>query len=418
MNQEAKLQKPERLWTRFFIIICGASLFANFCLQCFNTVKSIYITDMGGTTSFVGLLSIIGLACTTLLRLISGRMSDSMSKRKVVIIGLAIYIVAMLGFGFTPNLQVLIFFSALQSIGYSMSATALSVLLADVLPRSRLSEGIGYSGLTSSLSSAIGPGIALAMMNAMGYKVLFVSLAIYLAISAVFVVFCRYENDPAFQERRARELEEIRAEEAAKAAAAEANAKYTGILKFIEPKAIPYTILSALYTMPMGFVVTYLALYGTTNGIENIGLFFTFSAVAMVVARLVFGKLADRFGMLLVIAPAIVMYGVAFTLILIAPTAPGFVVCLAGLLYGLAGGIINPVLNAAVLKSVPPERRGAASGTYMISFDVGIAGGGAIWGVTIEHMGYDATISICIAITAAALVLAFFILGKRRVRQA
>lgn len=414
MDKTVSVQK-ERLWSKYFIILFGAGLFSGFCLQCYNSVKAIYITDVGGATSFVGILSIVGLVCTTLMRLLSGRMSDAMSKRKVVLIGLAIYAVSMLCHGFFPNLKLLILFQILQSVGYSMSATALSVLVVDVLPKSRMSEGLGYFGLSNSLSSALGPTVALAIMKGAGFEILFVSLAAYLVLSGVFVALCRYEKDPEMLRIRKQELEN---QEPAKEEAEETAApQYKGILKFIEPSAIPCTIVSALYCLPMGFTIQYLTLYATEMGIESVGLFFTFSAVMMVVARLFFGRVADKYGTITVIAPAIILYAAAFVLILIAPGAPAFVIWAAGALYGLAGGMLNPVLNAIVIRQVPHHRRGAASGTFMLSFDIGIAGGGAIWGFTIQYLGYGVTIGTCIALCAVALAFSFVFLNKRRLGE-
>jgi len=409
MPEAPRASRPAGLWNRFFIIVCAANLFSNFCQQCYNAVKSLYVVDIGAATSFIGLLSLIGLICTTSMRIVSGRLSDAVNKRIVVISGTCVYMIAMLGFAFNRNLNVLIFFSACQSIGFSISATALSVVAADVIPRARLSEGIGYFGLANSVASAAGPGVALALKDAAGFQVVFISLAVYLALSIVSILLCRYERHPMIMAMREQDQAALAAD--AKASPA-AFAPAKGIRKFIEPSAVPCAVLCALFMCPMGFVVQYLTLYASENGIANVALFFTFSAVSMVVARLLVGKLADRFGTLVVVAPAIVLYIAAFFLILTAPGAPGFVILVAGALYGLATGIVQPSLNAVVLKQVPAERRGAASGTFMISFDVGIAGGGAVWGLTIQHMGYAPTLYICLALAVIALALAFVILGR------
>jgi len=410
------VRKPISLWNRFFIILSISALFSNYCLQCYNAVRSLYIVSLGGATTFISLLALIGLFCTTMMRIVSGRLSDTANTRLICIIGTIIYMIAMLGFAFSKNLNTLIIFAMCQSIGYSSSATALSVLVANVVPRSRLSEGIGYFGLTSSLASAIGPGIALSLRDAAGYQVVFISVAVFLALSIVFIILCRYEKHPMILEMHEQDNAAMKAE--AEAGERKEYVPPKGILKYIEPSAIPCTILSALYTLPMGFVIMFLTLYAEQQGVANVALFFTFSAVAMVVARLAFGKIADRYGTLIVVAPGIALYIAAFVLILIAPGAPGFVICIAGLLYGLSGGMTTPVLNAVVLKQVPVERRGAASGTYMISFDVGIAGGGALWGLTIEKLGYAPTLTICIALACIALVYSFFILRKRKMQPA
>ena len=411
----AKAAPTDKLWSKYFILLFGAGLFSNFCLQCTTTVKTLYITSIGGTTSFVGMLSIVGLISISLARLASGRMSDVMRKRVVAYIGIAINIVAKLCFGFFPVLALFIPFQIIQNIGFSMSATAMTVLVADTIPRSRMSEGIGYNGLSNSLATAIGPTVALATVAAFGYVMLFGSLAVYLAISALFILFCRYEKDPKMIAMRKREEEEFDSKTAAGAedGGTKAVAQYTGIKKFVEPSAIPYAIVSLLYSLPMGFTLSYLPLYATESGITAIGIFFTISAVAMVVSRLAAGKAADKYGTLTVVVPAIILYIAVYVLILIAPSAPTYVIWLAGACYGFAGGIIHPVLNAIVIRQVPHERRGAASGTFTLSFDVGISGGSAIWGFTIQYIGYGFTISACIVIGFVMLAASFLLLRDR-----
>jgi len=409
----------EKLWSKYFILLFASGLFSSFSLQGSTTIKTLYITDVGGSTGFVGTLSIVGLISISLSRLASGRMSDVMRKRVVAYIGLIIQIVAKLCFGFFPVLPLFIPFQILQSIGFSMAATALSVLVAETIPRSRMSEGIGYFGLNTSLATALGPSVALATVAAFGYTALYGSLAVYLVISAVFILICRYEKDPEMIKMREREEAEF-------GSSSEVNGdgeadgpekilpQYRGIKKFVEPSAIPYAIVSLLYSFPMGFIMTFLPLYAAQNDIAAIGLFFTFSAVAMVLARLIAGKAADRYGTLTVMVPATILYIAVFFLILIAPSAPTYVIWLAGAFYGFAGGIVNPVLNAIVIRQVPRERRGAASGTFTLSFDIGISGGGAIWGFTIQYIGYDFTLGACIATGFIMLAAAFIFLRERK----
>ena len=415
----AKTAPKGKLWSKYFVLLFGAGLFSSFCLQCSTTTKTLYITSIGGSTGFVGMLSIVGLVSLSIARLASGRMSDVMQKRVVAYIGLAINIVSKLCYGFFPVLPLFVPFQILQSIGFSMSATALTVLVAETIPKARMSEGIGYYGLNNSLATALGPSVALATVAAFGYVILFSSLAAYLVISLLFILVCRYEKDPRMIEMREREKAEYEtsaavSEENTADAREKAVTEYRGIKKFVEPSAIPCAIVSFLYSVPMGFTLTYLPLYATQNGIATIGLFFTFSAVAMVAARLIAGKAADKYGTLTVIVPAVILYIAVYVLIFIAPSAPSYVIWLAGACYGFAGGIINPVLNAIVIRQVPHERRGAASGTFTLSFDVGISGGGAIWGFTIQHIGYSFTIGACITIGFAMLAASFLLLRERR----
>jgi MFS family permease len=409
-------------------------------------------------------------------------MCDVLRKRVVACIGLALNTAGKLCIGFFPVLALFPLYQILQNVGFSLTATALTVMVADTVPKSRMSEGLGYYGLNSSLATAVGPGIALATVAAFDYLLFYISLALYLVISGVFILVCRYENDPRMIEMRKRESEEFiklasageseesgesgescdsgdsgissksskssdsgepdEPDESSKSSksskssvssdsgesgkpgkpdkpseARKSPVEVKGIYKYIEPSAIPYAIVSLLYSLPMGFILTFLPLYAAESGIPSIGLFFTFSAVTMVAARLIAGKAADKYGTLIAIVPAVICYIAAFALILIAPASPAYVIWIAGSLYGFAGGIINPVLTAKVIKQVPHERRGAASGTFTLSFDVGISGGAAFWGYTIQYIGYAFTVGACVVIGFAMLAASFPLLRERRKNQ-
>ena len=406
----------DRLWSKFFILLFAAGLFSSFSLQGSTTIMTLYITSLDGSTSFVGMLSIVGLIAISLSRLASGRMCDVLRKRVVACIGLALNIAGKLCIGLFPILALFPLYQILQNVGFSLAATALTVMVADTVPKSRMSEGLGYYGLNSSLATAIGPSIALATVAAFDYLVFYISLALYLVISGAFIIVCRYESDQRMIEMRKRESLEFAelASDNESGVIEKAPVKSIGIYRYVEPSAIPFAVVSLLYSLPMGFVLTFLPLYATQNDISSIGLFFTFSAVTMVASRLISGKAADKHGTLAVIIPAVICYIAAFVFILIAPSAPTYVIWIAGSCYGIAGGIINPVLTAKVIKQVPHERRGAASGTFTLSFDIGISGGAAFWGFTIQYIGYGFTVGACIIIGFAMLAASFPLLRERK----
>ncbi|KEK01588.1 MFS transporter [Oenococcus oeni] len=54
---------------------------------------------------------------------------------------------------------------ALQGIGFSASSTSGSAIAADLVPASRLTEGIGYYTLANTIGMALGPGLGLNMFQ-------------------------------------------------------------------------------------------------------------------------------------------------------------------------------------------------------------------------------------------------------------
>jgi len=80
-----------------------------------------------------------------------------------------------------------------------------------------------------------------------------------------------------------------------------------------------------------------------------------------------------------------------------------------------------PPLTAIVVKAAPDHRRGSASATFFISFDVGYGIGGLLWGVVIDLVGFRAMFSGCASLVLISLLLSVIFLKtdlnqtKRRV---
>jgi predicted MFS family arabinose efflux permease len=61
---------------------------------------------------------------------------------------------------------------------------------------------------------------------------------------------------------------------------------------------------------------------------------------------------------------------------------------LSALLYGAGYSMLHTLLNARLMESVDPQRRGAAFGALLFAFDAGIGLGSFSLGWTIGHYGY------------------------------
>ena len=121
--------------------------------------------------------------------------------------------------------------------------------------------------------------------------------------------------------------------------------------------------------IPYATISGFLAIYGDVLGIDNIGLYFTVYAIAILVLRFVTGGLADKFGYRKVLLPSLVCYAVTFVLFSVSRSLPGFIAA-AGFA-ALGYGLILPNLQALCMSSVPAERRGVGSTTVFLGQDIG-----------------------------------------------
>ncbi|MGG4447677.1 MFS transporter, partial [Brevibacillus porteri] len=137
----------------------------------------------------------------------------------------------------------------------------------------------------------------------------------------------------------------------------------------------------------------------TLWGHFNVGWFFLTNALAMVLIRPFSGKLYDRKGHIAVLPPGAIFVGVS--LLLLSLTTTESLLLVSAAFYGLGYGMIQPSIQAWMVKVVTPEQRGMANGLFFNSIDLGIAVGSVLLGVIATHSSY----SVMYRWSAACLLL-------------
>ena len=287
---------------------------------------------------------------------------------------------------------------------FAASATA----AADVLPKSRLGEGIGYYGLGQAISMSIGPALALALVATDPAENLYLGLSAAAVMALVFSLLCRYEKDPSrlpvTSEYRRRHEQGLGKQQ---------SAKITSVRQLLEPKAIPGTIPMMVLCPAFGFGIYFAGLLGTTLGVENAGLFYTLSAVSMIIVRLKSGSFMDTVAPIKLMTFAVVSGLVCFGILLIASTqmlaieVNSLLFYAAGIPYGLCLGIALPINQTVAVKNSPSERWGAASALFLLAIDVGIGIACIVWGIVNDTLGFSATLICVLCVVAASLVAAW-----------
>ena len=182
------------------------------------------------------------------------------------------------------------------------------------------------------------------------------------------------------------------------------SASFTTIVaNLLEKSAILPSIVSFFLTIVYGAVIFFVALYEASLGIGNAGWFFMAMALAMLLFRPVSGYWSDRGGANIVMLIGYVTLFAGIILVCISRSMPVFLA--AGVLMGIGFGFCFPILQTIAVRNASAQRRGAATGTYFLAFDIGIGLGGIIWGYVAEATGYKTMFYITLIPLAAAAVL-------------
>ncbi|MEW6624236.1 MAG: MFS transporter [Bacillota bacterium] len=378
MMEKTIIAQKSRLWTADFCLICLTNTFMFLGFQMFIPTFPLYVEKLGGGEMAVGLTVGIFSISAILSRPISGKLLDQGSRRKIFLIGLVISLVAISGYPLSVNLFLLLLFRLLHGAGFGMATTSAGTIVADLIPPRRLGEGIGYYGLTNTLSMAFAPAVGLFIIYKYNFTALFIISAV---LAAVALLVSYFIHCPEIIKK------------------ADTSEKYN----YIEPAAIIPSLVMLFACMPFGAITTFISLYSIERGIENIGFFFTFYAVILFVSRPLSGILADKHGPSKVVFPGMLLMGIAMAVISMADSYWWFAV--AALIFGMGIGLVMPSLQSLTVKKALPSRRGTAMSTFFLSFDVGIGMGSLIWGVVSHMVGFSTMYALTIIPLAAAFLL-------------
>lgn len=416
---EGGKQPQEKLWSGVFVLIILATLCCFLMGQGLNSSVSVYVSLYGGTATYAGILAAVFSGAAAITRLVSGPLIDERGRRVVMLVGFAVLVAGTFGAVFTHDTVPFVAFRVLQGIGFSAVTTASGTAAADVLPASRLGEGIGYYGLGQALAMTFGPALALFLVSTDPAENLFWGLSAIGVAGFALCLFCRYEKRPetlpatASYRKRALERENGEREAAACVPPREAAPKESLASRVFERRAMAGALPLLVISPAFGFAIFFMGLYGTTIGVGNPGVFFTASAVSMVAIRLGAASLMDRIAPFKLLTGAAVAGIVAFGMLLGCNTALAeaggvrdAVFYASGIFYGVCIGIALPVNQSVAVKNTPPERWGAANALFQLANDVGIGIACIVWGIVNDGLGFNVTIVCVICCIAAAVAVA------------
>ncbi|MGE5543382.1 MAG: MFS transporter [Bacillota bacterium] len=353
------------IWTRNFILLCLANFSFFISLQQLIPTLPMYLIDIGGNQSDVGYVMGAYTIGAMLMRPIAGWLVDSYGRKKLMITGLILVIAITFFYRIADNVALTAVIRLMHGLCYGLVGTAFGTMVADSLPPSRLGEGMGFFGLTASVSMAMAPMIGFWLLGKYGYHTLFLTVNLLTLLSFFWSLPVQEVNINRTPQR-----------------------SFVGMKsRMFEKSALTATGVGFFLCAVYGTILSFIALFGVERGIVNMGFFFTAMSIFMILSRPISGRWSDRGGTdrVLLIGHLAVLAGVI--IIAVSHSVHGFMT--AGMITGVGFGFCFPTLQALAVRNVPAERRGAATGTYFVGVDLGIGLGTIISGFVAKVTGYQ-----------------------------
>lgn len=356
-----ELEQPRpRLWTQAFICltICSFLLFLN--LQMLLSSFPAYVKGkfMAGDLTVSLVTSVFALAAIG-TRFMTAALIRRVSRHVLLIIGLALAAVITVLYVLAASIGSLLVMRVGYGVGFGMASTIIPTLVSRIIPEKRMGEGIGYFGLSTSLAMSVGPMIGLNMMKQYGFSTLAVTGFVVLLLSFPMLALSRTRSA------------DTRNSQAAVGPAPGGKPRFNTKLLF---PAFLNVLLSVTYSGLLSFI----ALFGESVHLEQVGLFFLFNVITILIIRPISGRVFDRRGHAAVLIPAAASVVISMVLLSFMTSLPMLIV--SALFYGLGFGAIQPTIQAWMLRSTPPEQHGTANSMFYNSTDFGVAAGALLLG--------------------------------------
>lgn len=356
------MKKSNRLFTFTFvsIIIINSLAFLGFNMGTFGF--PFYMTVSGQNNISIGLVTTVTAIAALLFRPVAGIVIDKINSTFMLFIGLLLMSLPCYAILFSESNIIILAMRTIQGIGWSITSTSCSKIIAVSVPQKRLSEGIGYAGAISSLATSCAPLIALLFANSIntGFMVISIGLTTLVALPFLFGIL----KNPKTLESK------------------------TNHDKF---KITNEVILSSLLMMLISFcyspIITFLTKFATNNGISNTFGFFLIYAISTIIARLITGYYVDRKNAYIPILFS--MASMIICLVLLYYCNNDILLCISSFFAGTSTGTGMNSLQTLCLKNIPSPQRGKAISVFLFGFDSGMALGSFVFGTIVDLIGFN-----------------------------
>jgi len=358
------LERP-KLYTTFFTLLCLSQALFSASFNMIVPELPEFLRSLGGE-DYIGLIIALFTTTAGLSRPFSGKLTDTIGRMPVQVIGTLVCVFASLMYPFVSSVFGFLLLRFFHGFSTGFKPTAASAYLADIVPMERRGEAMGILGVSMNIGASIAPPIGSQIaidysMDAMFY------CSSGLALVSVLLLFGMKESLANKQ-------------------------KFTPSLLLLKKGEIldktallPAVIVLLLY-LNIGALITIGPDQSVYLGMANKGFFFTSYTLCSILSRLVAGKASDKYGRVNVIRVSLLLLVASLAFFSLVNSVTMFMIA-SGFL-GFAMGTASPPVFAWVIDRCNDENRGKALATIYIALEISI-GFGAIFSAAVYDNNAD-----------------------------
>lgn len=382
----------DKLWNADYVKIWTGNFLIHFSFTLIVPLLPLYLSEtFGASKDTIGMVLAGYTVMALLSRPFSGYLVDSFPRRMVLLVCNFLFFALFAGYLVAGSLTMFTIFRTLHGAPFGATTVAASTVAIDVLPSSRRTEGIGYYGLSNNLATAIGPAVAIWLLQVFkgDFQALFWFSMLFSFAGLVLDSTIKLPAKPVLSDRKVVSLD-----------------------RFFLVKGWREALNMLCFSFSYGVVSTYVAIYGKEElGITGgTGLFFTFFAIGLMISRLT-GARALRANMVSRNAGiGVVVAFMGYFIFAALHSMAGYYG--AAFVIGLGNGHMYPAFQNMFVNLAEHNQRGTASSSILTAWDAGVGLGVLLGGLFAEYAGYHAAFWASVIVNLCGL--AYYFLKVRK----
>ena len=363
-------------------------------------------TVLGATAVSLGLIEGAADAISSILKIISGRLSDRWRRRKpIVIFGYALSGTARPFISIATSWWFVFALRFIDRIGKGIRGAPRDAMLADFAERTNRGKVYGFHRAMDHSGAVIGPLLATAFLLAYPsrYRTLFALTAIP-GIATVVLLFWVKERKADLKVGTTDKTERHRFSMLPRSSMDSRSADLQ-VGSFPSPLKRYLFVLSVFTLGNSADAFLLLRLTEVAGGPQLIPLFWSMLHVVKMSASLVGGSASDRFGRRPLIAAGWIIYAIVYAAFAVSTSMWALVTWFV--IYGVYYGCVEGSERALVADFASPHARGTAFGVYNAVAGIGALASSVLFGFIWNAFGAPVAFASGAALALVAVLLLF-----------
>jgi predicted MFS family arabinose efflux permease len=380
------------LKTKVLYLVSFAAFLRSFAQVIYVPSLAVMRVDLQTTTAMIGLtLSVYGL-CLAFAQIAYGPIVDRFDSKRILLIGLALYLFGNLSAYFTRGIGLLLLARSLQALGIAAAAGVGIALITDLFPPRERGRAMGVFSMFNSAGAASGPALGGLIAVWFSWRFDFFVLAIVTVVLLIFTLWQLPAQPVHGQKVGLKQMWTI----------ARLPSTFGALI-------LGFTHFYGLYTI---HTLTPILLSDTLHVHEaGIGAVTTMTAIGVIIATYVGGRAADRRGMRFTLVAGAVGTVIAFVLLTVVsafagPSMSPVIVAAALFAFGLGAGY-GFAAQLSIMVDYFPSLRGTAGALQFFARFLGTTIAPILGGYLADRSGVTSGYGLATVLLALSALIAY-----------